>query len=569
MKFVFILTFLLFSVDASAQQDVVLPDAASFIMARAAAGGTPSVTGLDVPTDPAALVDNQKDFRPRYDEPARWDVGASTAWLARGEDDPPTENAQAGQGLHLDLGALLGRMNRPGDGYKFAVGADGTLKPVREGYHWKGLLWESFAFFGVENTQRLLADPYLRILIADKPFWHDYMASVKQWNWGRWNDGDNFLVAYIGHPLQGSITEFIEIQNSPRNRDYRINDGKAYWKSRLQSFYWATAFSFDQKLGPLGETAIGNEGAYNYVNGCSYYCSAYFADPSKYKVTNNTGWVKLVTTPVVGTLWTVVEDAVDHFISDRVQGDRIHRVFPKILRGSLNPSRTAANILRWRVPWYRDWQHDATDIYLPRAPQFLPGNDEVILAAPRYEFFPHLDRITLPVNTMSCSQCKQKVTGYGFGLSRRIATYADLDADVNLLANASPLPSDRAGGSIVTATFGLRSGYTAKNFALKAYLRPGFLSYDRAYEASPSEVNPLPPIGRITHFTAAIGLDGDVYVNRHLGFRGVFGNQPVRYRQAYRDPPGVGTYPYLSWLSKLNFLTNENWTWEAGPVLRF
>jgi hypothetical protein len=49
----------------------------------------------------------------------------------------------------------------------------------------------------------------------------------------------------------------------------------------------------------------------------------------------------------------------------------------------------------------------------------------------------------------------------------------------------------------------------------------------------------------------------------------VVGNQPVRYREAYTDPPGIGTYPYLNWLSKLYFLTNENWTYQAGTVLRF
>jgi hypothetical protein len=264
-----------------------------------------------------------------------------------------------------------------------------------------------------------------------------------------------------------------------------------------------------------------------------------------------------------------MEDAIDHFISDRVQGDRIHAVFPKILRGSLNPSRTMANFLRWREPWYRDWQHNATDIYLTPTTHFLPGDDEVILAEPKNEFFPHFNWISLPVNTVSCSYCRQSVAGYGFGFSRRIATYADLDSDVNLMSNASPLPSDRAGGDIVTATFGLRSGFTGKYFSVKAYLRPGFLSYDRAYEASPSAAVPTPPIGRITHFTVALGLDGDIYVNRHLGFRAVVGNQPVRYREPYTDPPGIGTYPYLNWLSKLYFLTNENWTYQMGPVLRF
>lgn len=458
-------------------------------------------------------------------------------------------------------------MDRPSTTY-VTVDADGVSHPAPERYHWKGLLWESFAFFGVENTQRLLADPYLRELLANKPYWHDYLASVGQWNWRRWDDGDDFLVAYIAHPLQGSVTEFIEIQNNPRHRGDRINDGKAYWKGRMQSMLWATVYSFDQKIGPLGETAIGNEGGYTYVINCSYYCSKYFDDPSAYKVTNNTGWVKLMSTPVVGTMWTVLEDALDHFVSDRVQGDRIHAKFPKILRGSLNPAHTMANLLRWRVPWYRDWQGGHNEYLTPR-PHFLPGDDSVILDQPLYQFFPHFVWIRLPVNTESCTGCRQSLAGYGFDFSRRIATYADLDGDWNYLANASSLPSDRAGDNAVTATFGLRSGYTSKYYSVKAYLRPGFLSYNQAYVASPSESEPIPPIGRITHFSVALGVNTEVYVNRHLGFRGVIGNQPVRYREAKVDPPGIGTYPYLNWLSKEYFLTNENWTYEMGTVLSF
>jgi len=131
------------------------------------------------------------------------------------------------------------------------------------------------------------------------------------------------------------------------------------------------------------------------------------------------------------------------------------------------------------------------------------------------------------------------------------------------------LPSDRAGGSIVTGTFGLRSGYKSKYYSLKAYLRPGFLSYDHAYQASPDSKDPHPTVGRITHFTTALGIEGDYNLTRFWAIRGVVGNQPVRYREPGRGPPGPGTYPYLNWLSKLTFLTNENWAYQAGAVLRF
>jgi hypothetical protein len=559
MKLLFLLSLLLARSVALAQQAVPLPDAPSAVLAKAALRAE-SEDAVRFDAEGVAAAESKGGI-PGGEGFGR-ELNESSGDRESAADSEPHE-----QGEGIDLGALLRRMNRPSGSY-VTVDADGNPQPVQERYHWKGLLWESFAFFGVQNTQRLLADSYFRELTADKPFWHDYIASAGQWNWRRWDDGDDFLVAYVAHPLQGSVTEFIEIQNNPRTRGDRISDGKAYWKSRMQAMLWATAYSFDQKLGPLGETALGSEGGYTYVVGCSYYCSAYFANPSAYKVTNNTGWVKLVSTPVAGTLWTVIEDALDHLVSDRVQGDRVHATFPRILRSSLNPAHTMANFLRWRLPWYRDWQGGHSEYLTPRE-HLLPGDDAVILAEPMYQFFPHFVWIKLPVNTQSCSWCRQSVSGYGFDLTRRIATYADLDGEWNYLANASPLPSDRAGGNAVTATFGLRSGYTSKYYSVKVYLRPGFLSYGRAYEASPSANEPIPPLGRITHFSVALGVDADVYVNRHLGFRGVIGNQPVRYREAVVDPPGIGTYPYLNWLSKQYFLTNENWMYEMGTVLRF
>jgi hypothetical protein len=48
----------------------------------------------------------------------------------------------------------------------------------------------------------------------------------------------------------------------------------------------------------------------------------------------------------------------------------------------------------------------------------------------------------------------------------------------------------------------------------------------------------------------------------------------VRYREARPGKPEpvhypTGAYPYLSWISVTTFLTNENWAYQAGAVLRF
>jgi hypothetical protein len=439
-------------------------------------------------------------------------------------------------------------------------------EPIQH-YHWKGLLWQSFAFFGEENAFRLMTDQYFRYLTADKPFWHDYIASLKQWNMRRWNDGDDFLVAYVGHPMQGSVTEFIEIQNDPHDRFLQLSSDRAYWKSRFKSFLWATVFSTDQKVGPLGEAALGSEGGYTYVVGCPAPCPSY--QPGD-KVTNNTGWVKFVSTPVVGSLWTLAEDFLDRYVSDRVQENHMDRVFPKILRGSLNPCRTMANGLRGRLPWYRDYQHPETADYLTSGVHFERDDGDSYRTLPRYEFFPHFNAFSLPVNTTSCPHgCRSFTASPGAGFSVRLTHWVDFDSDVDYLSNASPLPSTRAGGDAILGTFGLRSGFESRNYSLKASLRPGFLSYDRAYLTAPSATNPTPQIGRITHFVTSLAITGDYGIGRHFAVRASMGNTAVRYYTYYLDHVGIGKYPYLSWLSEKTFATNENWTYQAGPVVRF
>ncbi len=94
-----------------------------------------------------------------------------------GIDSRAKEDRQPdGTGIRIDLDAEIAALDRPAH-------ADGG-----EHYHWKGLLWQSFAFFGFENGFRLMTDPFFRHLTAEKPFWRDYAESMKQWNMGRWSE---------------------------------------------------------------------------------------------------------------------------------------------------------------------------------------------------------------------------------------------------------------------------------------------------------------------------------------------------------------------------------------------
>jgi hypothetical protein len=103
-----------------------------------------------------------------------------------------------------------------------------------------------------------------------------------------------------------------------------------------------------------------------------------------------------------------------------------------------------------------------------------------------------------------------------------------------------------------------------------ASVRPGFLTYDAAYKWPPTAGGPAPALGHVTQFTTGLAITADYGIARHLAMRLVVGNTPVRYNTYRLDrQPGVGSEPYLFWISPKVYSTNENWAIQAGPVVRF
>ena len=458
------------------------------------------------------------------------------------------------------------------------------------GYHWKGLLLQSLEFNLIESGFRLATDDSMRYQIAHKPYWHDYVASVKQFNMRRWNDGDSFIVNYVGHPLQGAVGAYIEIQNSEWQSRLRWNE-PGYWRSRALAFLWTTAFSTNSEIGPFGEAGIGNEGGFTYGLKCMSHCDSTNFKPGD-KYTNNTGWVDFIITPTVGMLWVFAEDYIDKDIVPLIPGAANHPTEAKILRGSLNPSRTFANMLRGRKPWYRDYEHPVpTPAYKGYGQYFLPSEDHMEWRRnlPRYQIAPHLNGLSIATNSVGCLNCRGITTGAGVEFSARLLPLLDFDSDLSYQPAASPLPGDRAGGNAFRAVFGVRSGYETENYAVRVAVRPGFVRWDRAYTTSPTTIllpnnqlgpdryvqtgemitNPPPALGPILHFDWNVNFTGDYKLSPGVALRAGISEDLVRYRTNMLAADGVGEPPYLSWLSRENYINRGNWSYQVGPVFSF
>ncbi len=439
----------------------------------------------------------------------------------------------------------------------------GSLGQVEspEPFHWKGLILQSLSFEMLQNVTRIMtADQNDRHILLNSPFWSNYWASLQQFNMRRWNDGDSIKVNYIGHPMQGAISGYIEVQNDPRGRMLRISRNREYWRSRTRAFLWTTVYSTWWEIGPLGETAIFNQGGFTYPIQCSKkpQASNYCESPNA-KYTNNTGWVDFIITPIVGTLWQIGEDTIDRYVSDRLVEHDPHAFKYKVIRSSLNPPRSLANMLRGHYPWYRDYEHP--DVYESQIHReyvrFLYDEPEehadINLHSANYGF---------QVNHTNCTNCRSMVTGAGVGVGLRLRRYIDFTTDLTVFPGASPLSTTSVGGTMTTALFGLRTGYYKQNFAVRVGLAPGFATYSRT-GMDPSNLK------RSFNFAAAATLSGDVYFSKHVGARATVSQLLIRYKSADRDPPGIGSPPRLSFLSHDNYINSTNWGMQFGPVFRF
>jgi hypothetical protein len=436
-----------------------------------------------------------------------------------------------------------------------------------EHYHWDGLLAQSLFFNVIENSFRAASDDQIRTLLSSKPFWHDYAASIKHFNMRRWNDGDDFLVNYVGHPMQGAVSGFIEIQNDPGGRDLKIAANHNYWESRFKAFLWAVAYSTHSEISPLGESGIGNEGGWTYPLHCKTRC----VEPGTYKhYTNNTGWVDFTITPTVGTLWLLAEDTLDRYVSDRIQGDNRSRILPKIIRGGLNPSRTMANALRFKTPWYRDSQQ-SPELDKSYGMHFLPSDEELAAAREfrRFSIAPYFHSMPFGSPSKSCFLCFENPgmgIAFEYGWARWIGASIAMEKEANSLVKGGSTT-----GSTLSLGFGLRLVYDRPNNSLSFAVRPGVMLGQVALASGPEANDGVHArqFETIGHGFITLALSNDVKVNRLLSMRVSIADTIFRYSNADGKETGIGSPPYLSWLSKQDYKNESTWSSEIGPVLRF
>ncbi len=213
------------------------------------------------------------------------------------------------------------------DNAKNAASPDDAQDVRAENFRWRSAIGQTMMFLAIQHGYAF-TQPKTREAIKGK-FWKDYVKSVKSLH--GWADGGRFFTNYIAHPMQGSFLGFIQVQNDPKGLKQQFGASGDYWRSRLKAMAWSAAWSTQFEIGPLSQASIGNVG----LKGKQTY-------------------IDIVVTPTVGTAWLIAEDAIDRFLIKRIESATDNFYVKMFSRGLLNPTRTIANLFRFKVPWHRD-----------------------------------------------------------------------------------------------------------------------------------------------------------------------------------------------------------------------
>jgi hypothetical protein len=211
--------------------------------------------------------------------------------------------------------------------------APSTVKPVSERptdtkFRWRLSIQESLLFTGVMHAYNLGTEAGTRDAL-NGPWFDDYTHSVSELR--GWSDGDKFMAPYVGHTIEGSVFGFIERQNDPKYRNVQWGDGRDYFTSILRSMAYSAVWHTQWKIGPISEASIGNVMLH--------------ASP---------GFITLADTPTLGTVEMMGEDALDRYFIMGLENHTANRPILSLVRSFLNPGRSFANVMAFKIPWTRE-----------------------------------------------------------------------------------------------------------------------------------------------------------------------------------------------------------------------
>ncbi len=198
------------------------------------------------------------------------------------------------------------------------------------GIRWSPLIGNTLTFLTVSHAFRWAKEEYTREATLRGPYFRGVGSAIG--NLHGWGDGDEFLTNYVGHPMEGAVAGYIFSHNDAKSREAEFGRSRAYWRGKTRAFVFSAVYSAAFEIGPFSEATVGKIQA---------------SWPQQ-------GMVDWVVSPTIGLAWTLAEDSLDKYVIKRFEGKVRSPALRAVVRGSLNPSRSFANLMMLKFPWHRD-----------------------------------------------------------------------------------------------------------------------------------------------------------------------------------------------------------------------
>jgi hypothetical protein len=384
----------------------------------------------------------------------------------------------------------------------------------------------TLTFLAFSHAFRWGTEKYTREATLNGPYLKGVGAAIGSLH--GWGDGDEFLCNYVGHPMEGAVAGFIFSHNDPKYREEEFGKNRAYWRGKTRAFVYSAMYSVAFEIGPASEATIGKIQA---------------SWPQE-------GLVDWAVSPTIGLAWTLAEDSLDKYIVKPFEGKVQNPALRAIVRGWLNPSRSFANMMMFKVPWHRDTRPGVTTYDAKADHNFAQSRnlmDVPLDASDPYGRKRSNFSFDIPMEVTQFS----RLTCVGGGVTAQFPLSDSWDALINLSGcKLIGLPQDYSGDSL-TYMIGARwSPKTARRTVPHfRFMVGGHKVYEeRLYPDLQKELLAQGIKGTYYHnvyldytqnwhengLAVSIGGGVDVGINRALGFR-------------------LASLDYLhSWLSQLN-----------------
>jgi hypothetical protein len=363
---------------------------------------------------------------------------------------------------------------------------------------WTPLMHESSFYLGVMHGFRLATEPSTRKAMGNKPF--GYFAALGAMH--GWSDGDGYYENYLGHPIQGAVSDYMWIHNDLRYRNVEFGKSRDYWMSRLRAYAYSWVFSEQFEIGLFSEASLGQ---------IQRYCCAY-------------GFVDHVVTPNFGMIWLVGGDIIDRYVTRPLENRTSSVKARSILRGVINPPQSFANILALRYPWHRENRPDYDgQLYLREESANL--GTFMLPLVPKFELTAAMPSYT----RMGPDYC---LGGSGVG-AFRLSDFWQWTLEVGGCTLGNSLPHHWSGDSLIFHTGPQWIMHNSSRWSPHAHFRVGGQKITEEYCAVPekspggliygtpckSEPNQRAQHYESTGFSISTGAGLDVKLNSALAIR--------------------------------------------------